>query len=73
MVRVFTEEPDGCRVAWLTREKTENMLHLRSWSFVILMVSCFPPLCKPESNPAGFPPSAAKYTQGFANEPCVTE
>ena len=31
------------------------------------------PFCKPESNPAGFPPDAAKYTQGFPNKPCVTE
>ena len=53
--------------------KTTNVFYLRSWSFVMLMENSFPPLCKPESNPAGSPPDAAKYTQGFANEPCVTE
>jgi len=31
------------------------------------------PACRPESNPAGFPPDAAKYTQGLAKEPSVTE
>ena len=31
------------------------------------------PFCKPESNPAGLPPVAVKYTQGSWNEPCVTE
>jgi hypothetical protein len=36
------------------------------------MENCFP-VCKPESNPAGFAPVAAKGTQGLANEPCVTE
>jgi len=34
VVRIFTEEPDGCRVAWLTRmttrkKKTANVLYLR--------------------------------------------
>jgi hypothetical protein len=33
----------------------------------------FFPACRPESNPAGFPPDAAKYTQGLAKEPSVTE
>jgi len=36
------------------------------------MENCFP-ACRPESKPAEAPPVAAKYTQGFAKEPCVTE
>jgi len=39
---------------------------------VISRVNCLL-VTTPESNPAGFPPAAAKYTQGFAKEPCVTE
>ena len=45
---------------------------LRSWSFVILMVNCFP-VCRPESKPADEPLAAAKYVQGFSNVDCVTE
>lgn len=52
--------------------KKTNMPCLRCLSFVILMENC-PPVCKPESNPAGCPPAAAKYTQGCSNEPCVME
>jgi hypothetical protein len=39
---------------------------------VILTENIFP-FCKPESNPAGFPLDVVKYTQGSANELCVTE